>query len=247
MRGLQKLARPLGFHTFDSNKRMLSPTSERILNVAERLFSERGFEGTSLRELTSAAGVNLAAVNYHFGSKEALFEAVFTRRFGPINAERLRLLDEAEQRAAGQPLPVETLLEAMVGPPLRQARDIEQGGGRFLCLLGRMHAESGELHKRIFAGPFGEVRDRFEAALRSSLPELSQQELFWRMHFCLAAMANAMASQARLALLSRGLVDGRDVEETVRRLVYFLSAGMRAGAQPAGSALRGAARNGAEA
>src|ERR1700675_3517531 len=98
-------------------------TKTRILDAAELLFMEHGFEATSLRSLTSAAGVNLAAVNYHFGSKEELFEAVLTRRLDPMNQERIELLTRVEREASGRALSCEKILFAMLIPALRLARD----------------------------------------------------------------------------------------------------------------------------
>ena len=98
-------------------------TKTRILDAAERLFVEHGFEATSLRQLTTAAGVNLAAVNYHFGSKEELFQAVLTRRLDPMNQERIERLEKLEREASGKPLSCEKILFAMLIPALRLARD----------------------------------------------------------------------------------------------------------------------------
>src|SRR5437762_13635541 len=89
-------------------------TKTRILDAGEHLFMEHGFEATSLRQLTSAAGVNLAAVNYHFGSKEELFQAVLTRRLDPMNQERIQLLDRLEREAAGKAMSCEKILFAML-------------------------------------------------------------------------------------------------------------------------------------
>src|SRR2546421_12961401 len=103
-------------------------TKTRILDAAEVLFMEHGFEATSLRQITAAAGVNLAAVNYHFGSKEELFQAVLTRRLDPMNAERMALLDEYERDQAGEELSCEKILAAMFIPALRLSRDTKRGG-----------------------------------------------------------------------------------------------------------------------
>jgi len=97
-------------------------TKTRILDAAELLFMEHGFEATSLRSLTSAASVNLAAVNYHFGSKEELFQAVLTRRLDPMNQERIDLLERVEREAAGKQVSCEKILSAMLIPALRLAR-----------------------------------------------------------------------------------------------------------------------------
>src|SRR3954463_9505406 len=98
-------------------------TKTRILDAGERLFVEHGFEATSLRQLTAAAAVNLAAVHYHFGSKEELFQAVLTRRLDPMNVERIALLERVEREAGGKPATCEKVLFAMLAPALRLARD----------------------------------------------------------------------------------------------------------------------------
>ena len=98
-------------------------TKDKILDAAEALFMEHGFEATSLRSITTAAAVNLAAVNYHFGSKEELFQAVLTRRLDPMNQERLDLLTRLEHDAGPAPLPCDRILSAMFVPALRLARD----------------------------------------------------------------------------------------------------------------------------
>src|ERR1051325_3683820 len=110
-------------------------TKTRILDAAESLFVEHGFEATSLRQLTAAAGVNLAAVNYHFGSKEVLFQAVLTRRLDPMNQERIELLEALEREAGAKPASCEKVLFAMLIPALRLARDEKRGGKNFLRVL----------------------------------------------------------------------------------------------------------------
>ena len=116
-------------------------TKERILDAAEALFMEHGFEATSLRAITAAADVNLAAVNYHFGTKEELFEAVLTRRLDPMNEQRIVLLNRLEAKAAPAPLSCDRILLALFVPALRLARDPARGGKNFLRLLGRAYAD----------------------------------------------------------------------------------------------------------
>src|SRR5437660_735631 len=116
-------------------------TKDRILDAAESLFLDHGFEATSLRQITAAAGVNLAAVNYHFGSKEELFQAVLTRRLDPMNQERIERLEKLEREASGKPLSCEKILFAMLIPALRLARDERRGGKNFLRLVGRAYAD----------------------------------------------------------------------------------------------------------
>src|SRR5262245_64123957 len=124
-----------------SSLRSVKPPHEtrtRILDAAEELFMQHGFEGTSMRQLTAKAEVNLAAVNYHFGSKDALIEAVFRRRLDPMNAARIAALDEIE--AAASPT-TEAIIRAFVGPSLRMMEDAKGGGRNFIRLLGRTYTE----------------------------------------------------------------------------------------------------------
>jgi len=116
-------------------------TRTRILDAAEELFMQHGFEATSMRLLTSRAGVNLAAVNYHFGSKHALIEAVFRRRLDPMNASRVAALDRLEKEAAGRALSAEAIIRAFVGESLRMIEDAKGGGRNFIRLLGRTYTE----------------------------------------------------------------------------------------------------------
>ncbi|MEO6565431.1 MAG: helix-turn-helix domain-containing protein, partial [Casimicrobiaceae bacterium] len=114
-------------------------TKDRLLDAAEALFMEHGFEATSLRLITATAGANLAAANYHFGSKEELFQAVLTRRLDPMNQQRVELLDRFERETAPEIVPCERILAALFIPALRLARDPQRGGTNFLRLLGRAY------------------------------------------------------------------------------------------------------------
>src|SRR5205809_3159162 len=116
-------------------------TRTRILDVAEELFMQHGFEGASMRMLAAKAGVNLAAVNYHFGSKHALIEAVFRRRLDPMNLARIAELDRLENDTAGRPLTADAVIRAIVGVSLRMMEDTRSGGRTFVRLLGRTYTE----------------------------------------------------------------------------------------------------------
>lgn len=199
-------------------------TRERLLDAAERHFSEHGFDGSSLREITAAAGANLAAVSYHFGSKEDLFVAVVARRVEPINAERTRLLDEAERRAEGRALSVETILEAVISPVVRAG----SGGPCVLRLVGRAGAESHLPAQRVLEGPLKAIRTRVHAALQRALPHLSEREIVYRMHFTMGVVKSVAAEQHMLRAMSGGLCDPSDLDGTLAQLVPFLAAGMRA-------------------
>ncbi len=202
-------------------------TKDRLLSVAEELFAEHGFERTSMRTLTTAAGANLAAVNYHFGSKEGLYRAVFERRVGPINQERLRLLAEAQAAAGDDPVPIEVLLEALLGPPLRLSARGDEGFLRFLRIVARMQSSSGE-HAFAVRDVFQEVQRRFFPALHRCLPHLEERDLFWRMHLIIGGMLTLFGDPARLGVFSDGRCDGRDADEALAQLVAFARGALEA-------------------
>jgi AcrR family transcriptional regulator len=201
-------------------------TKKKILDAAERLFADHGFDA-SLRSITSEADVNLASVNYHFGSKDALIEAVFARRLVPLNRERFEMLDRIEAEEKDRP-PLDRVLEAFVAPPLRLFGSKEYGGEVFMRLMGRAMIDPGERLEEIFLSQFREVAERFVAALRRARPELPVEDVLWRLFFSVGAMAHAMAQPQRLKVFSHGLCDPNDIDAMIRRLVAFLTAGMSA-------------------
>jgi AcrR family transcriptional regulator len=205
----------------------MTDTKERILDTAERLFSEQGYAATSLRSIIARAGVNLAAVHYHFHSKEALLEAVILRRSVPANHERLALLERFEKEAGGNPPPLEKVIEAFVAPTLQMSRDPQSPSMVFMKLLGRLHAE-GDLLPQILTSQFGDVLERFGAALRAALPDLPPEELFWRLNLALGALAQTLRGGSKALETISDLPLSFNSETALERLVAFLSAGFRA-------------------
>ena len=204
-------------------------TKTRILDAAELLFMEHGFEATSLRSLTSAAGVNLAAVNYHFGSKEVLFQAVLTRRLDPMNQERIDLLEKLERDASARPLSVEKILFAMLIPALRLARDEQRGGKNFLRLVGRAYADPAPFIRRVLSEQYTEMIGRYKEAFLKALPHLSRQELTWRLHFVMGALSYTLAGTDALKLFAQVAAADKDNDELLlQRLAPFLVAGLKA-------------------
>ena len=202
-------------------------TKTRILDAAELLFMEHGFEATSLRQLTSAAGVNLAAVNYHFGSKEELFQAVLTRRLDPMNQERIDLLDRIEREAGGKPATCEKILFAMLIPALRLARDEKRGGKNFLKVLGRAYADPAPFIRHFLSEQYAVMIGRYKEAFLRDLPHLSRQELTWRLHFVMGALSYTLAGTDALKLFAQ--VTSADNDELLlQRLAPFLVAGLKA-------------------
>jgi len=206
----------------------MTGTKQRILEVAERLFAERGFSGTSLRTIIGEAGVNLAAVHYHFHSKDALLEAVILRRLEPVNRERLAMLEACEHAARGGPPPVEDILRAFIEPTVHLVRDPQRRGSIFARLMGRLHAEAASAFAEIAKKHFGEIGRRFKEALERALPEVPQSEIFWRMHFAIGAMAQTLRGSPELEALSGGQCRASNPEDAVPRLIAFLAAGFQA-------------------
>jgi AcrR family transcriptional regulator len=208
---------------------VLAGTKSRILDVAEALFMEHGFEATSLRQITSAAGVNLAAVNYHFGSKEELFQAVLTRRLDPMNQERIRLLDELEREAQGKPIACEKILSAMLIPALHLSRDEERGGKNFLRLIGRAYADPAPFIRHFLSDQYAVMIARYKEAFLATLPHLSRQELTWRLHFVMGALSYALAGTDVLQLIAQAMPGEKDDDALLlQRLAPFLVAGLKA-------------------
>ncbi len=211
-----------------SDTRAPQATKNRILDAAEALFMEHGFEATSLRAITAAAGVNLAAVNYHFGSKEELFQSVLTRRLDPMNQQRLDLLTRLERDLAPHPVPCERILSAMFIPALALARDPERGGKNFLRLLGRAYADPAPFIRQFLSGQYAVMIARFKAAFARALPQLPAKELSWRLHFIMGALSYTLAGTDALKLIAEltPAESGND-EMLLRRLAPFLLAGLQ--------------------
>ncbi len=210
----------------------LSDTRARILDAAERLFMAHGYDGTSMRQITGEAGVNLAAVNYHFGSKEALIQEVFRRRLNWLNEERMRALDELEATADGQPLKPSQIVDAFFGTMIRMAEDEERGGVIFLRLLGRTLTEPSDFIRAFLAHEYKTVVERYKEALFRSLPDVPKAEIVWRFHFMLGATSYAFAGTDALRLVTDWGIEAEDSEDRLDRLlprlISFLIGGLRA-------------------
>ena len=202
-------------------------TRTRILDAAEELFMQLGFEGTSMRLLTAKAGVNLAAANYHFGSKDALIEAVFRRRLDPMNTARIAELDklEAEQRS---PSP-DAIIRAFITPGLRLMEDGKTGGRNFTRLLGRTYTEPNKGVRQLIGQMYAPTMQRYKAALERALPQMPREELVWRMHFMFGTLAYTLAATDTVQLIAGCKPEDRyDAGLLEERLTAFLAAGLNA-------------------
>jgi AcrR family transcriptional regulator len=195
-------------------------TKEKILDTAERLIASQGFAATSLRQIISEAQVNLAAVHYHFGSKEELLDQLVLRKVTRVNEERKALLERFERESGGDPVPVEKILAAFFQPMIEAGSRNPQ----FVRLMGRLIAEG--LIPSIAEKHFQPTTSRFVGALRRALPHLPEGELFWRVQFMFGAMSHTIGGLALSVPQIHG--DGTDFQLLMRRLMAFLGAGMNA-------------------
>jgi len=204
-------------------------TQTRILDAAEELFMQHGFEGASMRMLTARAGVNLAAVNYHFGSKDALIEAVFRRRLDAMNTGRIAELYRLEKEAAGKALTPDAIIRAFIGASLRMIEDARGGGRNFIRLLGRAYTEPAKPIRALIGQMYAPAMERFKAAFSRALPELPRDELVWRMHFMFGTLAYTLAATDTVQLIAGAKPEDRyDARVLQDRLTAFMSAGLLA-------------------
>jgi AcrR family transcriptional regulator len=198
-------------------------TKERILSAAESLFAQFGFAGTSLRQVTSRADVNLAAVNYHFGSKENLVNEVFRRRMDEMSQARLDALATARNQAENR---LEAVLGAFIEPALALTLD-RQGGSAFVRVLARAYAEKNERLRKFLSDNYGHVLREFSRVLAECVPDLSKEQLYWRLDFIAGALTYAMADFGSIRRPA-GVSEKAHGQRAASELIAFAAAGLRA-------------------
>ena len=200
-------------------------TRTRILQAAEALFAEHGFDAVSMRDITAAAKVNLAAINYHFGSKAALLGEVVGGRAHALVDERLRLLAALRNTRAGRPK-LEAVIEAFLRPALEMS--LQPGGAHHMRLRARLSVERVGMSRSQFEQIFDVSNNAFVDALAQALPDFPRGEIYWGFHCALGIMNYTMANSGRIQHLSDGACDPSDVEATLRHVVPFIAQGFRA-------------------
>ena len=202
-------------------------TRTAILAAAERLYADRGFGDVTLRDIVAAADVNLAAVNYHFGSKDELIAELFVTRSLALNRERLSELRAAEEVRGGR-APIEAVLRALVGPTLRGCLGPDNQRSTAARFMIRVSIESVPPIRRIRNREIDHLR-KFVAAMARSLPGCSDVELYWGLHFALAMAQQTVLDSERLTKLSEGKCDVEDVEAVIERVVSVAVMGLTGG------------------
>ena len=206
-------------------------TRTAILSAAERLYADRGFADVTLRDIVAAAGVNLAAVNYHFGSKDELIAELFVTRSLATNRERLNELKAAEEAGGGR-ADIDAILRALVGPTLRGCLGGDREGSTAARFMIRASIESVPPIRRIKNREVDHLR-KFAAVMRRSLPDRSEVDLYWGLHFALAMAHHTIRERERLAKLSDGKCDLDDVQGIIDRVVSVSVMALTGGETPA--------------
>lgn len=204
----------------------LSAPKQRLLDITERLCAERGFEAVSVRDITGAAEANVAAVNYHFGSRETLIGLVVTYRMGPVARERLARLETVEKKWAGKAAPLEEILEAMARPLATNVRKSDLPEPLRCQLLGRIFAGQGVIFPQEVEQDLENARQRFARLLTKALPSVSSEDLAWRAQFITGGMIQLLMAQD--AAVSEGGAPA-GIEATLGRFIRFAAAGLREG------------------
>jgi AcrR family transcriptional regulator len=202
-------------------------TQVRILDAAEKLFAHRGFHGVSIREITRAAGVDVALANYHFGPKKNLLAAVLERRAQLLNDERLHMLAAAKQRAAPAPASAEAIINAFTYPLNNKSARGGPGWKSYFALVAQVN-NSPEWGGIMMSQYFDHVVHVFIDALREVYPDCNVRELYWAYHFLSGALTLTFAETRRIDNLSGGLCKSTDLDAVHERLVPFCSAGFQA-------------------
>ena len=200
-----------------------------VLEAAQRLFAREGFEKVSMRTLTQEAGVNLASVNYHFRSKQGLIDAVIAGYVNPVNEARLASLDAAESTCKGEPLPLDQILDCFMRPVLEAVHKSQISEQLFFQLMGRcLNNQSLKTMPDEVMGLFREVVVRFPQAIRKTLPDLSEKESLWRLHFTVGVLIHVLIHTEGLQQLAGDRLGSPSVENILTMVKGYCQAGLEA-------------------
>lgn len=203
-------------------------TGTRILTAAESLFSEYGFDGVSLRRITAEAGVNLAAVNYHYSDKQSLYLEILTYRLRQVSQARLHRLTEADTRASGSPVPLEEIVDILAQPLLQPDESMTTFGPASRRLLGRVLVEPLPFLAATLAAEFQPAVARCGQAIRRHLPALPPADFVWQYSFVVGALHHAAAALHDMKTRTSGLCANHDADAAFRNFRSFAVAALAA-------------------
>ena len=208
-----------------------SGSKRKLLDAAEQLFAEKGFEAVSVRDITQLAKANVAAVNYHFGSRDGLLTLVMMRYMTPVNEERIARLETLERKSSGKTVPLEEIIDALVRPFVTQIRKSELSERLFYKLMGRTFAQQGDGLPPQIEEQLRQVVQRFTRAFAKALPAVAADDLAWRIHFVVGGMIHMLTHQEILQRLTQGASGVPPMEVTISRFIRFAAAGLREGVE----------------
>jgi AcrR family transcriptional regulator len=201
-------------------------TRLRIIEAAEALFADNGYEGTSLRGIMATAGVSISLISYHFGNKEGLLRAIFEHKAAPLNKQRHQLIQAA---VAAHPVPkLDDLLRGYFLPSFRDSLQRKRRPDHFMRLVGRIGSDNSEIAREMMQEFFDEFQRNFIAALKLALPDLDEEDIYWRLHCLLCIITHTLNNPGRIYDLSSGRCDFRNVDHAFEHLLPFLVEGLRA-------------------
>ena len=198
---------------------------ERILQTAEELFAEDGFNGVSMRDIASKARVGLGQLTYYFESKRDLYLTVFLNSGFRIISERKRLLTEARAKYGSRPIPLKLLIRSYVMPYLDYART---DGATYVRLYARLHSEPADLAEEVRRRVYDETTLDYADAFKKSLPHIPEEVIYWRLVFMMGTYNFAFITSGRLEVMSRGALTSTNLDAVVKQVLPFIEAGLRA-------------------
>lgn len=208
--------RPSGTTTAD--------TRERILDVAEALFAEGGYDATSIRNVAAEANVAIAVVTYHVGPKADLFDAVIKRRAVMMGEMRSAALSDALASTAGVPVPIEVLAKAYVMPFLQFARTHDRGWQNFAILMGRL---SNSPHGTdVIRRYYDDVARAYLAEMYRSLPGASPDSVVVGFLGMVSLMLFVCAGTNRLEALVGDVGSALSEQSLIEHVLNFCVSGL---------------------
>ena len=213
--------------SFEFEGMELSATQRKIIEAAEVEFAKNGYAGASIRSITKTAGVNLAAVNYHFGSKEDLFKQMARYRFEPINALRFKLLDDLEAKHAPEAPPAESVIEIIIRPLVTNFMAKGASGGSFMRAMGKALSEERPFMQALQRDLLKDIVARVASLMHKTADDASQEQISYCMHFISCSIVGAMIQHSRLETLFGEGIDAQDAAKLSNRLTQFVSGGVQ--------------------
>jgi AcrR family transcriptional regulator len=216
-----------------------SGSKRKLLDAAEQLFADKGFEAVSVRDITQLAKTNVAAVNYHFGSRESLLSLVMMRFMLPVSEERIARLEAVERKWSGKTAPLEEIIDALVRPLVGQVRKSELSEPLFYKLIGRIFTQQADGLPDPVEAQLRQGQERFIRAFGKALPTVDSEELIWRMHFMVGGMIHLLTHQEMLHRVTRGASGAPTMEATLSRFIRYSAVGLREGTEAEAPAKKG--------